>query len=78
MGYRKSTDVASILSQLRMTAYECSDQRTDSWVAWGLKQDLYQLKWELDKLINRCPTFAPENDWLREQEQNRIVEILKK
>jgi hypothetical protein len=61
-----------------MTAYECSDMRTDSWIAWGLKQDLYQIKWALDDALRRCPSFSPEEEWLREQEQKRIIEILKK
>jgi hypothetical protein len=78
MGYRKPINVAEILSQVRMTAYECSDMRTDSWIAWGLKQDLYQIKWALDDALRRCPSFSPEEEWLREQEQKRIIEILKK
>ena len=78
MGYRKPINVADVLSQLRMTSYECSDIRTDSWVAWGLKQDLYQIKWTLDELIRQCPSFSPEEEWLQEQEQKRLIEILKK
>jgi hypothetical protein len=78
MGYRKSINVAEVLSQLRAAAYEASDLRTDSWIAWGLKQDLYQIKWALDEAIRRCPSFMPEEEWLKEQEQKRIIEILKK
>lgn len=78
MGYRKPINVAEVLSQLRSAAYEASDLRTDSWVAWGLKQDLYQIKWALDEAIRRCPSFMPEEEWLKEQEQKRIIEILKK
>ena len=78
MSYRKPINVAEILSQVRMTAYECSDMRTDSWIAWGLKQDLYQIKWALEDALRRCPSFSPEEEWLREQEQKRLIEILKK
>jgi hypothetical protein len=61
-----------------MASYDASDMRTDSWIAWGLKQDLYQIKWALDEAIRRCPVFSPEDEWLKEQEQKRIIEILKK
>jgi hypothetical protein len=78
MGYRKPINVAEVLSQVRMASYNASDMRTDSWIAWGLKQDLYQIKWALDEAIRRCPVFSPEDEWLKEQEQKRIIEILKK
>ena len=78
MGYCKPINVAEVLIQIRAAAYDASDLRTDSCVSWGLKQDLYQIKWALDEAIRRCPSFMPEEEWLREQEQKRIIEILKK
>ena len=78
MSYRKPINVAEVVSHIRMAAYECSDMRTDSWIAWGLKQDLYQIKWALEDALRRCPSFSPEEEWLREQEQKRLIEILKK
>lgn len=77
MGYRKLINVPDVLSQIRMTGYECSDLRTDSWIAWGLKQDLYQLKWAIDEAIRRCPVFSPEEEWLTDQEKTRVIKILK-
>lgn len=78
MGYRKPINVAEIVSQIRMAAYECSDLRSEGWTAFGLKQDLYQIKWAIDDAIRRCPIFVDEDVWLREQEQKRLIEILKK
>lgn len=78
MGYRKPINVADVISQIRMAGYECSDMRTDSWIAWGIKQDLYMIKWALDESLRQCPEFSPEPEWLQEQEQNRIIKILKK
>lgn len=77
MGYHKPINVVDVLSQIRMAAYECSDMRTDGWTAYGLKQDLYQIKWALDDALRRCPSFVDEDEWLREQEKNRVVKILK-
>ena len=78
MGYRKPINVADIISQIRMARHECSDMRTDSWVAWGIKQDLYTIKWALDESLRQCPEFSPEPEWILEQEQRRVINILKK
>jgi hypothetical protein len=78
MSYRKPLNVSDVLIQIRMACYECSDMRTDGWTAYGIKQDLYQIKWAIDEALRRCPAFVDEDIWLREQEQKRIIEILKK
>jgi hypothetical protein len=49
----------------------------DGFIAWGAKQDLYRLKWIIEDALRRCPDFSPEKEWLKEQEQERIIKILK-
>lgn len=78
MSYRKPINVAEVVSHIRMAAYECSDMRTEGWTAFGIKQDLYQVKWAIDEAIRRCPSFVGEDEWLHEQEKKRLIEILKK
>jgi hypothetical protein len=77
MGYNYSYDIVRALNEIRLAAYECSSSRIDGFVAWGIKQDLYQVKWLLDDLLKECPTFSPEPEWLREQEQKKILRLLK-
>ena len=77
MGYNHSYDIVRALNEIRKAAYECSNGRTDGFVAWGIKQDMYQVKWMLDDLLKNCPTFTPEAAWLKEQEQKKIIRILK-
>lgn len=76
MGYKKVYDITAAAREINAAAYECNNPRTDGFVGWGVKQDLYQLKWILDEAIKRCPTYAPEEEWLKEQEQKRIIKIL--
>ena len=76
MGYKTSYDIVRALNEIRLAAYECGNSRTDGFVAWGIKQDLYQVKWMLDDLLKDCPSFAPEQEWVREQEQKKIIKIL--
>ncbi len=64
--------------QIRSAAAECSNPRNDGFIAWGVKQDLYQLKWFLEEQIKMCPEFGDtEKEWLKEQEQKKILKYLK-
>jgi hypothetical protein len=77
MGYIKKWSVEDIARQINHAYYTCSDPRQDGFTTWGIKQDLYQIKWLIDEAIKKCPDFAPEAEWLREQEQKKIIKILK-
>lgn len=77
MGYKHSYDLLKAYNEIRGAVRECSDPRNDGFVSWGVKQDLYQVLWFLESELKKCPEFAPEKDWLREQEKNRVIKILK-
>lgn len=76
---KKSWDVADVTSQIHNIARECTSGYNDGYVAWGCKQDLYQLKFLLDDALFRCPSFGDiEEEYLKLEEQKRIIKILKK
>jgi hypothetical protein len=77
MGYKYSYNFQPIVQEIRAAVYECSNSKTDGHIAWGIKQDLYQLKWLLDNMLKTCPEFAPEARWLTEQQQKKIWSTLK-
>lgn len=76
MGYKHSYDIVRAQTEIRAAFRECISPYNDGFVTWGIKQDLYQLKWMLDEMIKECPTFAPEPEWLKEQEQKKLIKIL--
>jgi len=77
MGFKKSWDVANIVSQIRSLANECSTPYNDGFTAFECKKDLYQLKKILDNALSESPDFGDlETQWLHEQEQKRIIKIL--
>lgn len=78
MGFAKSWDVASVAQNINAAAYECSSPYNDGFTAFYTKQDLYRMKWLIDDALNRCPTFAGEEEWLREQEKKKVINILSK
>jgi hypothetical protein len=78
MGFRKSWDVASMISQIHSLARECSSPRNDGFTSFECKKDLYQLKEIVDAALVEAPDFGSiETQWLTEQEQKRIIKILK-
>ncbi len=77
MGFKKSWDVSDITSQIHSLSRECNSPYNDGFIGWGCKQDLYKIQEAVNEAIRRCPTYAGEQEWLTEQEQKRIIKILK-
>lgn len=73
----KNWNVENIIRQINSAYYHCTDSRLDGFSTWNTKQDLYKIKWILDDVLRKCPTFSPEEEWVREHEKNRVVKILK-
>lgn len=77
-GYVKRWSVENISNQISSAVAECVDPYHDGYVTWGIKQDLYRIKWLIDDALKRCPNYAPEEEWLKKHEREQIIEILKK
>jgi hypothetical protein len=78
MGFRKTWDIANVIGQIHSLARECSSPRNDGFTAFECKKDLYQLKQIVDDALAEAPEFGDvEKQWLTEQEQKRIIKILK-
>lgn len=78
MGYKKPADVPNIISQLRQIAAECNNAYNDGYTSLDLKKDLWLIKDVLDELLDGCPTFEGETEWLTNKEKERIVKYLKR
>lgn len=77
MGQLKQWDVADVARQINTASFECSSPYNDGFYAWGVKQDLYILKWHIEDALSRCPTFDGEEEWVRTQEKEKVIRILK-
>ena len=80
MGYKYSysaEDMCNAVRTINSIKYDVCDMRSDSYVQWGAKQDLWRLKWILDQALKDCPHFSIEDDWLKEEEQKKIIKYLK-
>lgn len=77
MGFKYSYDISKAAREINVASYDASNSLNDGFIAWGAKQDLYRLKWILEDALKRCPDFgSTEAEWLKEQEQKKIIKIL--
>ena len=53
--------------QLRWLIQQLNDDRLDGFNKFGAKQELYEIKWMVDKALDDAPTFTSEKDWLEDR-----------
>ncbi len=78
MGFKQNWDIAEVSRQIHTMARECASPYNTGFQTFEIKKDLYQLKEIIDQALHNAPDFGElEKDWLTEQEQKRIIKILK-
>lgn len=78
MGFRKPMDYQSVHHQIYMAGVELHEPKNDGFTQWMIKQDLYKTKWLLDEILADSPTFAGEEEFLKEHEQVKMWRTLSK
>ena len=71
-------NVDKVIADCQKMYIGANDPYVTGYVNWPCKQDLYRVKFAVDEMIKKTSDFAGEQEWLREQEAERIVNILKK
>ena len=49
----------------------------DGFTTWGCKKDLYEILWYVENALDKCGTYATEDDYLEEHEKELMWSILK-
>lgn len=78
MGFKKPIEANDIKFQLLRSHGEICSPYNDGFVQWELKKELYDIKWLLDEMLKRQPTFTDEEEWLEEQEKKKVWSELKR
>ena len=58
MGFKKPLESMDVKAQLFKTHGEICSAYNDGYIQWGLKKELYDIKWLLDEMLKRQPTLA--------------------
>lgn len=76
MSYRITWDVPRIMNDIRACAAQVASPYNDGWNAWHCKQDLLQIKYELDQILEQLPTFSGEQEFVQEQQKRKVWQKL--
>ncbi len=64
-------NVNSVINELGKMYMGANDPHVTGWNNWPCKQDMYRVKFALDEMLAKTPTFAGEEEWLEEQRVER-------
>lgn len=70
-------NVNSVINECRKMYAGAVDPYMTGWNNWPCKQDLYRVKFAVDEMLAKTSTFSGEEEWLQEQEQEKLVRILR-
>ena len=70
-------DADKVISECQKMYYGANDPYVTGWNNWPCKQDLYRVKFAVDKMLAQTSKFTGEDEWLLEQEKEKMWKILK-
>jgi hypothetical protein len=72
MSFVKRWDVDDIQRQLNACSAQVYSSYNDGFTQWYCKQDLLRVKYQLDELLRTAPTFAGEQEFINELDQQLV------
>jgi len=72
MGFKMSWSVSRIKGDLQMMSHECNYPGNDGFMQFEIKKDLMEIKFLLEDLLEKCPTFSGEEEWMHERLINKL------
>ena len=70
-------DADKVIGECRKMYAGANDPYMTGWNNWPCKQDLYRVKFAVDAMLAKTSTFSGEDEWLEEQEKEKVVGILR-
>jgi len=67
-----SWSVSRIKGDLQMMSHECNYPGNDGFMQFEIKKDLMEIKFLLEDLLEKCPTFSGEEEWMHERLINKL------
>lgn len=64
----KDWSLDTIKHEIDKIAYAESDPRMDGFVTFGCKQDLYRVLFYVQSKLDKCSTYAGEEEWVNNEQ----------
>lgn len=78
MGFKKNWDVDTIKSIISKCVAEMNSPYNDGFTQWGCKQDLYEIYFYLNSVLEKTPNFSHmEEDYLKSKAHENLIIKLK-
>ena len=78
MPYIEKTGNKAIAEQLWQWEGVMHDPYIDGFNGWGCKKKIYEVYWQAKEALDNAPTYAGEDEWLREQKSKKFYKALKR
>ena len=74
----RTWNAAQVISECQQMYHGANDPYMTGFVNWPCKQDLYLVKFAVDEMLKNTSRFSGEDEWLLEQEKEKMWKILKR
>ena len=68
----KDWNVNQVIGQCQQMYFGATDPHVTGWANWPCKQDLYRVKFAVDEMLAKTSRFSGEDEWLLEQEKDKM------
>ena len=70
-------NVDKVIADCQKMYRGATDPYVTGFVNWPCKQDLYRVKFAVDEMLAKTSKFSGEDEWLLEQEKEKMWKVLK-
>jgi hypothetical protein len=71
-------DLKKVKSQVDKIVFAATDPKMDGFNTWGCKQDLYEILWYVEDSLDKCSSYADEDEFVKRREQKKLLKALGK
>jgi hypothetical protein len=71
-------NIDQVLNECQKMYIGANDPYVTGWNNWPCKQDLYRVKFAVDEMLANTSSFTGEEEWLKQQEQEKMWNRLKR
>ena len=70
-------NIDQVIGECQKMYIGANDPYVTGWNNWPCKQDLYRVKFAVDEMLAQTSRFTDEDEWLKQQEQEKMWKVLK-
>jgi len=72
----KRWNADQILNEISKIYWAGTDMKMDGFSTWPCKQDMYRIKWAVDEMLSKMPTYSVEDEFLKEHNKELVWKAL--